>query len=161
MGIDCGFDLYPPLEPTPSNKEKYKLFINEVLATYGTGDYEKRRDSVVRVVPKSNQGAYIEFMVGEHPTIPYDCEHFLRFSSKVSGSLTQAESYIKGVYKIAKKWLGDCVRFWHEMNEVGDHRQWGYYDWNEVYAARRRMELGRAGGETNHENEGMDRAVDT
>jgi hypothetical protein len=25
------------------------------------------------------------------------------------------------------------------MNETGGHRQWGYYDWNEVYAASKRM----------------------
>jgi hypothetical protein len=57
------------------------------------------------------------------------------------------------VYKIAKKWLGDRVQFWHEMNETGDHRQWGYYDWNEVYAVRRRMK--EQEGKVNHENEGI------
>jgi hypothetical protein len=129
------------------------FFLRKVLRTYEVGDEAERRDSVVRVMPKSN-GAYIEFMVGEHPIIPYSCEYFLRFSSKVSGSLTAtAKPYIKGVYKIAKKWLGDRVQFWHEMNETGDHRQWGYYDWNEVYAVRRRMK--EQEGKVNHENEGI------
>jgi hypothetical protein len=40
------------------------------------GDETERHDSVVRVVPKSN-GAYIEVIVDEYPTIPYNCEHFL------------------------------------------------------------------------------------
>lgn len=119
----CGFDIYPALEPTPSNMEKYEAFLREALQTYEVGDESEGRDSVVRVVPESN-GAYIEFMVGEHPTIPYSCKHFLRFSSKASGRLTTAATpYIEGVYKIAKKWLRDRVQFWHEMNETGDHRQ--------------------------------------
>jgi len=159
MGFDCGFDIYPALEPTPSNKEKYELFLHEVLRTYEVGDEAEGRDSVVRVVPRSN-GAYIDFMVGEHPTIPNSCEYFLRFSSKVSGMGTvAAKPYIEGVYRIAKTWLGDRVHFWHEMNETGDHRQRGYYNWNEVYAVRRRMK--EQEGKTKHENEGMDEAADT
>jgi hypothetical protein len=35
----------------------------------------------------------------------------VRFSSKISGRLL-AEPYIRGVYKIAKQWLGDRVYFW-------------------------------------------------
>ncbi|RDL31902.1 uncharacterized protein BP5553_09304 [Venustampulla echinocandica] len=130
MGIDCGFDIYPPLEPTPSNQEKYKKFLIEVLRTYET-------DNDVCVEPEW-EGVYIEFMVGEHPTIPYNCEHFLRFSSKVSGRST-ARPYIDGVHNIAKKWLGDRVQFWDEMTETYDHRQWGRYDWNEIRAARKTM----------------------
>lgn len=48
-------------------------------------------------VPKSNR-AYIEFIVDEYPTIPYNGEHLLRFRSEVSGSLNAvAKQYIKGV----------------------------------------------------------------
>lgn len=135
MGIDCGFDIYPPLEPTPSNKEKYKKFLDEVLRTYET-------DSAV-CVESEWKGVYIEFMVGEHPSIPHNCEHFLRFSSKVSGSST-ARPYIDGVHRIAKKWLGESVHSWHEMNETGDHRQWGYYDWDKIRSVRK-MRVEQAG----------------
>jgi hypothetical protein len=31
MGIDCGFDIYPPLERTNANQEQYELFLREVL----------------------------------------------------------------------------------------------------------------------------------
>lgn len=79
MGFDCGFDIYP----TPSNQEKYASFISEVLNTYETED-DWGGDSVVRVVPDLPVSD-IEFLVGEHPAIPYKCEHFLRFSSKASG----------------------------------------------------------------------------
>ena len=159
MGFDCGFDIYPALEPTPSNEEKYELFLHEVLRTYQTEDEEEEYDSVVRVVPKSN-GSYIEFMVGEHPTIPYRCEHFLRFSSKVSGSLSAAaKPYIVGVYKIAKKWFGDRVHFWHELSEADDdHLQWGYYNWDEVYAVQKRAREQERG--TTHENEEIAGAAD-
>jgi hypothetical protein len=38
MEFDCGFDMYPVLEPTPSNKERYELFLREVLYTYEVED---------------------------------------------------------------------------------------------------------------------------
>ena len=75
--------------------------------------------------------SYIECLVGEHPLISYTCEHFLRFSSKVSGS-SEAKPYIRGVYNIAKKWLGNRVQFWHKLYETGDQRQPGFYNWKEV-----------------------------
>ena len=155
MGFDCGFDIHPALESTPSNKEKYELFKCEVLRTYRVRGESESLDSVVRVVRDSN-GISIEFMVGEQPTIPHSCEYFLRFSSKVSGSPT-VRPYIEGVYKIAKKWWGDRVQFWHEMNETGDHQQWGRYDWNEIRAARTRMKEQDKG---KHEHEGIDRVTD-
>jgi hypothetical protein len=55
------------------------------LRIYKVGEEAERRDRVVRIVPKSN-GAYIEFIADEYSIILYNCEHFLRFSSKVSGS---------------------------------------------------------------------------
>jgi hypothetical protein len=58
IGFDCGFDIYPALESTPSNKENNELFLREVLRTHEAGDEAERRDSVVRIIPKSN-GAYI------------------------------------------------------------------------------------------------------
>ena len=109
MGIDCGFDIYPPLERTKANQEQYELFLRKVLDTYGppNGDGAEQGDSnsVVRVNAESEE-SYIEFEVGEYPQLPRQCDHFLRFSSKVSGR-SLAEPYIRGVYKIAKQRLGD------------------------------------------------------
>lgn len=145
MGIDCGFDIYPPLERTNANQEQYELFLRDVLATYGPrdGDDADRGGggdggSVVRVNADSDD-SYIDFVVGEHPHLPRWCEHFLRFSSKISGR-SLAEPYIQGVYKIAKQWLGDRVYFWHDMNEFGPYiRHYGYYNWNEIHAARKKI----------------------
>jgi len=142
MSIDCGFDIYPPLEHTKANQEQYEVFLRKVLDAYRPqeGDDAERDDSssVVRVNVESEE-SYIEFEVGEHPHLPRRCEHFLRFSSKVSGS-SLAGPYIRGVYKIAKDWLGDRVYYWHEMNELVPHiRYSGCYNWNEINAARRRI----------------------
>ncbi|KAE9367179.1 hypothetical protein N431DRAFT_307971, partial [Stipitochalara longipes BDJ] len=105
MGVDCGFDIYPPLERTEANQKLYELFLYEVLGTYGLrdGDDAEPGDggSVVRVNAESEE-VYIDFEVGEHPHLPRRCEHLLRFSSKVSDT-SLAESYIRGVYKIAKQ----------------------------------------------------------
>ena len=35
MGVNYGFDIYPPLERTKANQEEYELFLREVLDTYG------------------------------------------------------------------------------------------------------------------------------
>ena len=57
-----------PLNQHPQIR-KNELFLRDVLRTYEVGDEVERRGSVVRAGPKSN-GAYIEFTVGEHQTIP-------------------------------------------------------------------------------------------
>lgn len=63
--------------------------------------------------------------------------YFLCFSSKISGHLTTpAKSYIRNVYKIAKKHFGSKMHFWHEMDETGDEQEWGYNDWQEIHEAR-------------------------
>ena len=61
------------------------------------------------------------------------------------------------MYRIAKKWLEDRVQFWHEMNETSDHRQWGYYNWNEICAVRRGMEeQEEQEWKAEHETDGID-----
>jgi hypothetical protein len=143
MGVDCGFDIYPPLERTKANQEQYELFLSAVLDKYGPRDGDGVEQgggggSVVRMNAES-EACYIDFEVGEHPHLPRRCEQFLRFSSKISGR-SLAEPYIEGVYKIAKQWLGGRVYFWHEMNEFGPHiRHYGCYNWNEIHAARKKI----------------------
>ena len=99
MGVDCGFNIYPPLELTRVNQERYELFLREVLVAYGPRDGDDSDQgggddggSIVRVDAES-EGSCTEFMVGEYSCMPRRCEHFLRFSSKVSGR-SVAEPYI-------------------------------------------------------------------
>jgi hypothetical protein len=131
MGFDCGFDIYPRLEATASNKETYRRFLDEIIRTYeNVYDKEGRTTDgkVLDIPPNSHHSdnIYIWFMVGECPHIPANpdrCDYFLRFSSKVSGHLTTpAKPYITSVYKITKKYFGSRVHFWHEMTETGDER---------------------------------------
>ena len=153
MGFDCGFDIYPRLEATASNKEAYRQFLDEIISRYDdVYDNEARStDRKVLDVPTTSEQSekpYIYFQVGEYPSMPCNpdhCDYFLRFSSKVSGSLTRAaEPYIKSVHTIAKKHFGSRVRFWHEMRETDDERSRGYYGWSEVHDAKKQLrELGK------------------
>ena len=144
MGFDCGFDIFPRLDANDSNKEAYRQFVEEIIQTYeNTYDKEGRRtDGKVLQTPimsDCDDSIYVSFMVGECPRIPYNhdhCDHFLRFSSKVSGHLTTpAKPYIISVHKIAKKYFGSRVHYWHELCETEDERQWGCYSWQEVHDA--------------------------
>jgi hypothetical protein len=168
MGFDCGFDIYPRLETTASNKETYRRFLDEIIRTYeNVYDKEGRMtDGKVLDIPINSHHSdkiYIWFMVGESPHIPGNpnrCDYFLRFSSKVSGRLkTPAEPYIRSVYKIAKKYFGSRVHFWHEMDETGDERQWGYYDWQEVHDADRKLRELETGQEQDLQNRALGERV--
>ena len=121
MGIDIGFDLFPPLENNEHDQSIWASFITEIERTYAY-------DSLV--VPMANR---IEFEVGEHPTLPYKGHQFRRFSSKVSGR-SQAEPYIRHVLTIAKSHFGNRVHFWSEYGYQGEPEC--IYTWLEVYAAQ-------------------------
>ncbi|RYP13752.1 hypothetical protein DL767_010597 [Monosporascus sp. MG133] len=157
MGFDCGFDIFPRLEPTEANKRTYQAFLDEIIDTYqNVYDKEGRReDGKVLQLPE-DPGIFpnkhcIQFMVGECPSMPANpdrCDYFLRFSSKVSGRLTTcAKPYIQSVHQIAKKYFGDRVHFWHELNDFGTEEQWrGYYSWSEIHDAHekhRALETGQ------------------
>ena len=168
MGFDCGFDIYPRLEATASNKETYRRFLDEIIRTYeNVYDKEGRMTDgkVLDIPPNSHHSdkIYIRFMVGECPHMPGNpdrCDYFLRFSSKVSGRLTTpAEPYIRSVYKIANKYFGSRVHFWHEMAETGDERQRGYYNWQEVHDADRKLRELETGQEQDLQNRSLEERV--
>ena len=120
MGIDIGFDLFPPLEDTEHDQFIWSLFIAHVEMTY-------LNDSVV--VSMANR---VEFEVGEHPTLLYTGHRFRRFSSKISGR-SQAEPYIRQVLAIARFHFGRRVHFWSEYGYEDEPQQ--IYTWTEVRAA--------------------------
>jgi hypothetical protein len=73
MGFDCGFDIYPPLEATASNKETYRRFLDEIIRTYeNVYDKEGRRTDgkVLEVPTNSDDKIYISLTVGEYPHMP-------------------------------------------------------------------------------------------
>lgn len=147
MGYDCGFDIYPRLEANTSNKESYGRFVEEIILKYGdVYDKEGRRsDGKILITsakesenPMDMDNFYVQFMVGECPCMPKSpehCDYFLRFSSKVSGGLTEpAETYIRDVCEIAKTYFGNQVKFWHELYE-----QYGLYGWKDIHDADKKL----------------------
>lgn len=117
MGVDCGFDMVPPLTGLDSDTIRWRAFIEKIKEIF-------QNDPVVQLQPR-----FIEFQVGEHPLLPFEGHKFLRFSSKISGFRSAAaEPYIDDVYRLARTFFGEQVRFWHELNEGN-----GFYDWKAVH----------------------------
>jgi len=148
MGYDCGFEMYPALEPTPSNQEKHEHFISEIMRTYSPSDADPDSnvdsDSRPAELVVKLRGAILEFMIGEHPSMPYNphlCHYFLRFSSKISRRLTApAEPFIRGVYNIAKRRFGNRVVWWHELYKGGtETQQFGVNDCGGVYRVKQKL----------------------
>lgn len=117
MGFDCGFDMVPRLEDIEEDNNRWSTFLNEIKEAY-------EHDAVFEA--KAN---FIEFEVGEHPMLPMEGFKFLRFSSKISSASTgAAEPYIRQVCRIARKYFGSRIQFWHELNE--DYVP--AYNWDEI-----------------------------
>lgn len=116
MGIDAGFDMVPPLSKGTVDQRNWEAFLDIIKTCYDD-------DPQVEIMPN-----YIEFKAGEHPTLPFECHKFLRFSSKISGSgAGGVEGYIRTTLRAAQMKFGDRVQPWHEARD-----QYGHYDWREV-----------------------------
>ncbi|TGO64697.1 hypothetical protein BCON_0006g01000 [Botryotinia convoluta] len=118
MGIDAGFDIYPRLSKGIVDRHNWGRFIDSIKKHY-------KDDTQIEIKPN-----YIIFKAGEHPQLPFEGHKFLRFSSKVSGSIaadTNVESYIDTVTHIAQANFGSRIRYWHEGAD-----QSGVYNWTEV-----------------------------
>ena len=117
MGIDLGYDLYPPL--TLEDKPRWIQCLQFIA-------YHYKEDPKVRVNVDR-----IEFHVGEHPTLYFSTDKFRRFTSKVSGSGSSAEPYLRTVGAILQKFFGeDRIHGWSDYTETD-----GPYSWSEVYEA--------------------------
>ena len=126
MGIDAGFDMNPPLSRGVIDKHNWDTFIGFVKEHY-------KDDDQVEIKPN-----YINFKAGEHPKLPFEGHKFLRFSSKVSGSIARSsgvERYIDTVTRIAQAHFGSRVQYWNEGSD-----QHGVYDWNRVNESVRSYE---------------------
>lgn len=126
MGIDAGFDMYPPLSKGVVDRHNWGRFIDFIKEQY-------RDDTQVEIRPN-----YINFKAGEHPKLPFEGHKFLRFSSKVSGAIANVsgvERYIDTVTRVAQAHFGSRVVYW---NEGLDQR--GIYDWSKVNESLRSYE---------------------
>ncbi|KAF8188557.1 hypothetical protein K438DRAFT_1972258 [Mycena galopus ATCC 62051] len=101
MGVDKGFDLYPPLENTDADNQKWAAFLAEV-----TSYYEKRNDPNLTIDKLGD----IVITQGERPRLRHKGYQFRRFSSKYTGSHAEnVTAYLDTVEGIAKRHFGDRV----------------------------------------------------
>lgn len=106
--IDCGFDIYPPLESTSEHGQKFLPFLKWIQASFS------------KTLLKSRHG-YYEFMTGTKPIIPTKCKKFLRFSSFVNGEHSRALQMILSVYKAAVRYFGEGrVYLWSNLFQYSD-----------------------------------------
>ncbi|KAJ7863166.1 hypothetical protein B0H13DRAFT_1095649 [Mycena leptocephala] len=123
MGVDRGFDLYPPLQNTDADNEKWARFLADVIA-----HYKKENDSNLTV----DASGSVIFNQGEHPKLNSKGYQFRRFSSKITGSHAgDVRYYLSTVEAIAKLYFGDRVHHWDEGFDESE----ACYGWDEVYAA--------------------------
>ncbi|KAE9383538.1 hypothetical protein BT96DRAFT_1027167 [Gymnopus androsaceus JB14] len=126
MGIDAGFDFFPPIKANdPDAQSEWENFLNAVGKEY-------KDDPNV----KTRKNGDIAFDQGEGPFLPKEGHKFRRFSSKVSGSHAgNVETYLKRVCALARAWFGDGrVYWWSEYGYEGEPS--AIYGWDEVYKAR-------------------------
>ncbi|KAJ6498868.1 hypothetical protein C8R45DRAFT_96817 [Mycena sanguinolenta] len=122
MGVDKGFDLYPPLKNTAQDNEMWAAFLK-----YVTSHYEGKGDPNFT----TNAAGDIVFTQGEHPTLKRKGYQFRRFSSKLTSAGNVGE-YLDDVKRMARAWFGDRVHYWIDGAWPDIDPPYG---WDEVYAA--------------------------
>lgn len=116
MGIDIGFDLYPPLA-SEQDLLRWTSFLESVRAKYS-------KDPTFRETP-----IMIQFQVGEYPRLMLDGTRFRRFSSKVGESV---ETLIRDIQKMAVAVFGSRIHPWNEY-DYGPSGSGAMYSWTQVY----------------------------
>ncbi|KAL7912151.1 hypothetical protein GGI35DRAFT_307899 [Trichoderma velutinum] len=110
MGVDCGFDVYPPL--SREHQGLYETFLEEVIQKYKQAVHPNTSEPLIQIVgTPGSPNAYIWFNVGEGPLLPYNLDYFIRFESKLV-SRDNVMPYLKDVYLIARRYFPDNVQFW-------------------------------------------------
>jgi hypothetical protein len=118
MGYDAGFDLYPSLNEKEA--DKWAEFLAAIRQKYSADPI------FVETATK------IEFAVGEHPSLDINGMNFRRFSSKISGQ-SKAESYLRDITDIARRFFPGRVFYWNELGASIGFDVHTKYDWGEVY----------------------------
>ncbi|RKK28818.1 hypothetical protein BFJ63_vAg6007 [Fusarium oxysporum f. sp. narcissi] len=125
--FECGFSIYPPLPPTPSNHFHYALFLSRLRTTFSHRNHPSISNPLLITDADS---AFYYFTLPKYPKIPANpehCNYFLSFRlSFGNGGLPRdvAVSHIMEVFFIAKEYFVERVRCWHEMHRM---RRNGYY----------------------------------
>lgn len=139
MGIDIGFDLYPPLKKEEGKEcKRWETFIEHVKTFYKNDEnVEETKTSLL-------------FKLGEYPTLMKKGLHFRRFSCKL-GSTDKVETYIRKVYALALEYFTDRIYFWSTYGSSEENGS--KYSWSEVYAAEKEAKEVEAEGSDTKEKE--------
>jgi hypothetical protein len=132
MGVDEGFDIYPALDS--ASQDIYDDFLEEILEKYKDAVHPVTGETLIRIIGEPRaEDAYICFQFGECPIIPYRCEYFLRFSSRILSRDSKTD-YLREVYFIAKRYFPLNLKYWTDYSSIDPP-----YDWLEVYEARKKL----------------------
>jgi hypothetical protein len=125
----------------PSCQGLYDHFLEEVLQKYTDAVHPVTGKTLIYIVGEPGaEDAYIYFQFGEGAIIPYRCEYFLRFSSKLVRHDPEVGNYLCEVYIVAKKyfynleyWLEGGRSYIYHASEIAPH------DPMDVYKAWQRL----------------------
>jgi hypothetical protein len=148
MGIDAGFDLFPPIT-TEEDMKKWQLFFKFIEKLWrnqseaiGTGESltseDKKMPDFFKTAIVNENG--ITFTVGEHPHLPTHGYFFRRFSSKVSmRDGVSAHECIKYVRFIAEKFFPGRTHYFSDFGYEDEPEP--TYSWKEVRDAEKKERI--------------------
>jgi hypothetical protein len=142
MGIDAGFDLFPPLS-TAEEFKKWQILFKFVEKLCQTESRESQSEDKIPDFMKtaivSENG--ITFKVGEHPHLPIQGYFFRRFSSKISmQDGGAAHECIKLVRCIAEKFFPGRIHYFSDFGLFDDEPE-PIYSWDEVIEAHKKERM--------------------
>jgi len=140
MGVDEGFDIYPALNS--GCQDIYDHFLEEILQKYKDAVHPITGETLIRIVGEPRaEDAYIYFQFGEGAIIPYRCEYFLRFSSKLVSRDPKVNDYLREVYFVARRYFPNNLEYWLEGGRSFTYHasESAPYDWMDVYEARKKL----------------------
>ncbi|RBR09482.1 hypothetical protein FVER53590_09814 [Fusarium verticillioides] len=110
---ECGFSIYPPLPPTPSNQSLYALFLARLRTTFSS---QLHPFTSRLLLIADADAAFYYFTLPKFPKIPANhehCNYFLSFRlSFGDGGLPRevTVAHVLEVLVIAKECFGESVR---------------------------------------------------
>ncbi|KAF5706211.1 set 5 [Fusarium mundagurra] len=140
--FECGFSVYPPLPPTPSNQSLYALFLARLRTTFPS---QTHPSTTKPLLITDADPAFYYFALPKYPKIPAHpehCNYFLSFRLGFgNGGLPRetAVAHVLEVLVIAKECFGERVRYWNGMHRMRCNKQWGYYTLGDVEEAEKEV----------------------
>ena len=106
MGMDEGFDMFPPLKS--SDQPQWDRFLDAVRSKY--------KDDQEASLFEDEEAGQLTFRVGQNPALTYNCTFFRRFSARVNGYRNRnIEIYLNEVGVLCRSFCPEAVRSWSDM----------------------------------------------